>query len=193
MQLSQKQRELIENAQIINFQSWQTAYQSDVIHLFQVANTERRFLSDEDWRLLQSMVPSCTNVMTVANMLRDDSNIIVNAAKEQILQTFPNITQPGGDLYPPIRSESCWRDLWNFLRCISYGVAGQIPDYTCPQGLSYLQMLYQELDVPLDAMLVGLKSLKADSLKRIEAAQQDVVAPCFDHLIAKLELFESPK
>lgn len=135
MQLSDKVRELIGKAQIIRFEPWQTSCSPDVIMLFQAANAEGRFLSNEDLQTIQSHSPETEGLISVMNLLREDSKEIVDAAKAEILQAFPNITQPGGDLYPLGRSEACWRDLWNFLRCISYGVAGQIHDYTCPKGM----------------------------------------------------------
>jgi hypothetical protein len=61
--------------------------------------------------------------------------------------------------------------------------------YTSAQGLKYMQMLYQELEVPLDAMAVGLDGLKAASLSRVEASQQDIIAPYFDDLLVSLKSF----
>jgi hypothetical protein len=73
---------------------------------------------------IQQLVPSSTAFISVTKDLRDRVHEIVDEARTQVLATFPNITQPGGGLYPPARADACWRDFWHFLRCITYGIAG---------------------------------------------------------------------
>ena len=188
-QLSEKVRELIQKARIVSFAAWCDTHPIQGVGRFQLADDERRFLTDEDLHFIRQVAPSTTALLAVAQQLRDLVNDIVSEAKLEILQTFPNITQPGGGLYPPDRSEACWRDLCNFLRCITYGIAGQHTDYTSAEGMHYLRLLYQEMQVPLDAMLVGLEGIKAASLKQLEPQQQPIVAPYFDHLIEQLSAF----
>jgi Phycobilisome protein len=53
-----------------------------------------------------------------------------------------------------------------------------------------MNLLYQELQVPLDAMLLGLKSIKIASLKRCPPNQQKTLAPYFYHLINQLATFQ---
>ncbi|HAX79172.1 MAG TPA: phycobilisome protein, partial [Cyanobacteria bacterium UBA11372] len=83
----------------------------------------------------------------------------------------------------------CWRDFWHFLRCITYGIAGNNAEYTSDTGLHYMKLLYQELQVPLDAMVVGLEGIKTASLQRIDEEEGDAIAPYFDHLIERLKSF----
>ena len=52
-----------------------------------------------------------------------------------------------------------------------------------------MRILYQELQVPLDAMTVGLEGMKTASLKRIDVSQHSIVSPYFDHLIDRLKSF----
>ena len=75
------------------------------------------------------------------------------------------------------------------MRCITYGIAGQHTDYTSSEGIHFLQLLYQELQVPLDAMVVGLEGVKIASLNRVETQQKTLLAPYFDHLIEQLRAF----
>lgn len=187
--LSAAVRELIEKARIVSFATWDNSHPVAVIQRFQSADDERRYLTDEDLQQIQELVPSSTALISISKELRDRVHEIVNEARTQVLDSFPNITQPGGGLYPPARADACWRDFWHFLRCITYGIAGQRTDYTSAEGLHYMQLLYQELQVPLDAMVVGLEGIKAASLKRVELEQEAILAPYFDHLIEQLQRF----
>ncbi len=190
-QLSEKVQELIQKARIVSFATWQNTHPAAAIQLFQIADDQRRYLTDEDCQQLQRLVPETAELILVTQTLRDRVNDIVDEARTEVLKTFPNITQSGGGLYPPERAEACWRDFWHFLRCITYGIAGGHTDYTSAEGLHYMQLLYQELQVPLDAMVVGLEGIKVASLQHVEPQQQEMFAPYFDHLIGQLKQFQN--
>jgi hypothetical protein len=188
-QLSEKIRELIQKARIVSFATWQNTHPAEAIGLFQAADDQGRYLTDEDLQQIQELVSANIALIAISQELRDRVYEIVDEARNEVLARFPNITQPGGGLYPPVRADACWRDFWHFLRCITYGIAGQHTDYTSTEGLRYMQLLYQELQVPLDAMVVGLEGIKTASLKRVELEQQAILAPYFDHLIEQLKQF----
>ena len=188
-QLSEKVRELIQKARIMHFADWRETHSAEAIRQFQLADDQGRYLTDEDLQIIQQNSPSDLALLPVVQQLRDRASDIVGEAKSEVLNAFPSITQPGGGLYPPERSDSCWRDLWNFLRCITYGVTGQRTDYTSAEGMHFLHLLYQELHVPLDAMILGLEGVKTASLQRVEPQQQTLLAPYFDHLIEQLRAF----
>ncbi|NMG06517.1 phycobilisome protein [Brasilonema sp. UFV-L1] len=188
-ELRQAVKELIQKARIVSFAGWEATHSAAVIPLFQAADDQGRYLSDEDLQQIQTISPQTSELIPVVQLLRDRSSEIVNEAREQVLTTFPDITQPGGGLYPPERAEACWRDFWHFLRCITYGIAGHSTDYTSRTGLESMKELYKELQVPLDAMVVGLENIKIASLKRIDSDQQAACAPYFDHLITQLKSF----
>lgn len=188
-QLSEKVRELIQKARIVSFATWQDTHPDAVIQRFQLADDQGRYLTDEDFQQIQQQVPTMATFVPVAQQLRDRVQDIVDQARAQLLTTFPTITEPGGGLYPPERADACWRDFWHFLRCMTYGIAGQRTDYTSAEGLHYMNLLYQELHVPLDAMVVGLENIKVASLQRLEPDQQPQIAPYFDHLIEHLKQF----
>lgn len=52
-----------------------------------------------------------------------------------------------------------------------------------------MEQLYQELQVPLDAMILGLEQLKIFSLKYFETTQQNDLEPYFDPLIESMRQF----
>lgn len=186
--LSETAIALIQKARIVSFHTWQAAYSEDVLQCFQAADEERRYLTDDDFTRLNGLVPELAAGLDLAKTLHDQVNDIVNEARAEVLAQFPGITAPGGSLYPAERADACWRDFWHFLRCITYGIAGQRTDYTSPEGLHHMQLLYQELQVPLDAMVVGLAGIKQASLSRLGDNSPDL-APYFDPLIAQLKQF----
>lgn len=184
-------KELIAKARIVSFAGWEQSHPAAAIRLFQAADDQGRYLTDGDLQQIQTLSPDTSALTPVAQLLRDQAAEIVSEAREKVLATYPDIVQPGGGLYPPERAETCWRDFWHFLRCITYGIAGQRTQYTSPDGLHHMQLLYQELRVPLEAMILGLESMKVASLKRVEPSQQEIFAPYFDHLITQLKRFRS--
>jgi Phycobilisome protein len=187
--LSDKVRELIHKSRIVSFATWHNTHPAAAIQYFQTADDQSQYLSDADLEQLRQLPPTPTDSFTVVKQLRDQVTEIVDEARAGVLSTFPKITEPGGGLYPPERAKACWRDFWHFLRCITYGIAGEHTDYTSAEGLHHMQLLYQELQVPLDAMVVGLEGIKSASLKRLPSEQQANCAPYFDHLIEKLKQF----
>lgn len=190
LQLSEKVLALIKKSRIVSFISWQDIYADLAITKFQDADDQGRYLTDEDLNDLQILIPAiATNIPTV-RLLSAQAPQIVDEARQQVLATFPKITQEGGGLYPAERANACWRDFWHFLRCITYGIAGQRLDYLSAEGLRYMQELYQELQVPIDAMILGLVCIKIASLKRLDPELQNELAPYFDRLIEELKLFE---
>jgi Phycobilisome protein len=187
--LSDHVLELIQKARIVSFATWQDTHSIEALEIFQAADDERQYLTDENLQQIQQFSPATLTFRPIVQQLRDRATEIVDEARAKVLNTFPDITKPGGGLYPAERAESCWRDFWHFLRCITYGIAGGHPDYTSPEGLHSMQQLYQELQVPLEAMVVGLEGIKTASLNRVAPEQQAELIPYFDHLIAHLRQF----
>lgn len=187
--LSEKVKELIVKSRIVSFQSWQN-YPSEAIALFQAADDRGEYLNEEDLAKIQQLIPDLAPSLTIVRILRDDAPKIITKARAEVLQAFPHITEVGGALYPPERAEACWRDFWHFLRCITYGIAGQSIDYTSSEGLSYMEQLYQELKVPLDAMVYGLEQLREYSIDELKGQNLGDVAPYFNHAIDRLQEFK---
>ena len=188
--LSDNVKELIKKSRIVSFASWSDKYPEEAIAIWQEADDQGKYLSDEAIEQLIAIDPKLKPSLEQAKLLRDNVNDIVAQARGQVLATYPQITEPGGDLYPPTRAEACWRDFWHFLRCITYGISGQSIEYTSEEGLGYMKQLYQELQVPLNAMIVGLENLKSYSLQQFSMEQQVSLSPYFDHLIDAMKQFD---
>jgi Phycobilisome protein len=187
--LSDKVKDLIKKSRIVSF-DWQD-YPESVIGVFQQADDQGRYLTDEDMMQIKAIAPSLASGLTQGKILRDNVVEIVSHARSVVLDANPGITEPGGGLYPPARAEACWRDFWHFLRCISYGISGQREDYTSDRGLGYMEQLYQELQVPLAAMVMGLEQLKVFSLEHFAPAQQNELEPYFDRMIESMRKFSA--
>jgi hypothetical protein len=195
MALNAAVKELIIKARIMGFESWQSTYPERAIAIFQAADDRSQYLTDVELAELAQLIPVTAAVLPVVQLLRDRAAEIVDEARATVLDQFPQILAPGGGLYPAERADACWRDFWQFLRCISYGIAAGPVHYTSDSGLEYMRQLYQALDVPLDAMVVGLEGVKTASLTRI-ASMPPVpldLAPYFEHLIDRLKRFDTGK
>jgi Phycobilisome protein len=191
MELSSTVKELIIKARIVSFDDWKSNHSLATIELFQSADDRRVYLTDEELDRIQIDAPATSMLIPIAKLLRDAATEIVDDARTQVLKAFPAITQPGGRLYPPERSAACWRDFWHFLRCITYGIAGGSVEYTSDVGLYNMDLLYQEMQVPLEAMVLGLQELKTASLARVAPDFQADLVPYFDRLIVKLQSFKA--
>lgn len=200
MQLSDRAKELIPKARIVSFDRWDAYLSAAIAQRFQAADDAFRYLNDEDFAALQPLaarsvkdVPLEPIKLQLAQQLRDQASDIVTEARGQVLGQFPGITDAGGDLYPQPRADACWRDFWQFLRCVSYGLAGNNTNYLSQEGLGYMALLYEELKVPLPAMVVGIKALAVASTEYCQPAHDadisDILNDYFQPLIKALEAF----
>jgi Phycobilisome protein len=185
--------ELIPKARIVSLATWQDSYTPELLQIFQAADDQRLYLSDVELQQIPHSNPDQAKMIAVVTMLREQVVDIVNEARSVVLTAFPQILEPGGGLYPAERADACWRDFWQFLRCITYGIAGQRPDYLSAEGLHYMNLLYQELQVPLDAMVVGLQGIKSAALRRLDQEEQELLAVYFDRLIQAMSQFQPVK
>ncbi|AFY37061.1 Phycocyanin [[Leptolyngbya] sp. PCC 7376] len=187
--LSPKVKELITKARIVSFETWTDSYPPELIAVFQAADDESRYLTDADFEVILQAAPSLEKSAAIAKSLRDNATNIVSQARVNVLAEFPGITDEGGELYPAFRADACWRDFWHFLRCVTYGITTDRTDYTSKAGLGFMEQLYQELKVPLPAMLCGIQGLKTVSLSYVEKDVDIKFAQSFDHLLTQLQQF----
>jgi Phycobilisome protein len=195
--LSPEILELIKKARIVSFATWQDSHPPELVEILQSADDRRLYLTDPELQQIARLMPELAADLPVVARLRDEVVEIVNEARSEVLAAFPEILLPGGGLYPAERADACWRDFWHFLRCITYGIAGQRLAYLSVEGLHYLNLLYRELQVPLAAMVVGLEGIKQASLRRIDfdapaqglSQRQQSLGNYFDELIAQLKQF----
>ena len=116
---------------------------------------------------------------------------LIHEAKEALIRKIPDITKPGGSLYPKERAEACWRDCFHLARISIYGTAAGNTNITDKQGLQAVQELYKILKVPIDALTLCLKELQ-ENCKEIysegnESTDLKLLDGCFNHLVEKME------
>ncbi|HBE20821.1 MAG TPA: phycobilisome protein [Cyanobacteria bacterium UBA11149] len=185
--ITESVKQLIIKSRIVSFSTWKGLHSEGVISIFQKADDEGRYLTDDDLEEIKTLSPQTSSSVERAKLLRENAALIVQQAREQVLATYPNITETDGELYPPERAEACWRDFWHFLRCITFGIAGNSQEFTSSEGMANMRLLYQELRVPLGAMICGLENLKISSLQFFNPNEQELIIPYFDHLINQLK------
>lgn len=137
------------------------------------AQQASRFLTNEE----VSTLPESAGTQA-AVLLGESVNTIISKSSEHVRKVHPGITEPGGGLYPPFRATACWRDFWQFVRVVSYGVAAGGVDVFSEEGMDIMERIYRELEVPLDAMITGVTSLKVQSSLVVQNAEngEDMIA-----------------
>jgi hypothetical protein len=105
MELSNTVKELIIKARIVSFDTWSSIHSPETITLFQNADDRREYLTDAELDRIQTQSPANADLILTARLFRDLAAEIVDDARAQVLKAFPEITQPGGGLYP---AWYCW-------------------------------------------------------------------------------------
>lgn len=101
-----------------------------------------------------------------ADAIRRHASASIDVARAAVLREYPGIDQPGGALYPEHRAHACWRDLSEFARVVSYGVAvGE--EVFSDKGVDIMKMVYKELQVPMDALLTAIAVLCKEISDRV--------------------------
>lgn len=186
---SKSAREAMVQAGVIKADEWPEDYSSGIVQFVRDADAEKRFLTDAELDAIAAQTSPRSG--TIVRCLRDLATDIVTEARTNVLGQFPGITEPGGELYPEVRAESCWRDFWHFLRSTSYGIASENLEFVSAEGTRHMEILYRELNVPLAAMVKGVEALKVASMERLDGDRAGAVAPYFDRLIERLREFHA--
>ena len=150
----------------------------------QQADAERRHLNPAELELVCAI--SGTHVR-LPQVLQDQADELVEAARHHLLQHQPELTSPGGALHPRERADACWRDCWNFMRVITYAIAAGRSTFTDPDGMRALRELYTLMGVPIDGMTIALNELQRLTLQESsDPAERSMTTACFEHLLGNL-------
>lgn len=148
---------------------------------------KRPFSPDE----LKTVCAYCTTSEHAVHELMAQSSHLVDEARRHLLSQQPHLVLPGGQLYPELRAEACWRDCQQFLRVIIYGVACDCAEITDKVGMNALLALYKLVDVPLPALLYALSQLRSLATLVLERTGHAHEIRClnlaFDDLITALQ------
>lgn len=175
---------LPQNLGIIDLQ----AYPNELRSVLMAADGAGQFVSNTELEMLLTAQQIDTHAFVSVQVLRDHAEPIVAAAKTCLLKRLPDLVEQGGGLFGEGRLAACDRDLWHFLRCVTYGILGDRVPYTSPSGLARMQQLYREKRVPIQGMLVALECLKRSACQ-VLGDQCRSVERFFDHLQEQLRQF----
>lgn len=155
-------------------QSERPVFDAGLVH-GELGSTLSRLQNGDSMRFVRStdlavVMGGDRNVGKAVDILAEGYEGYIEYARETIKQTFGGITEPGGKLYPKMRSEACWRDLESFTRVVGYAIAADGLGFS-ERGLDTLARVYRELDVPLDAVLVGVDAVRRAAVQDARNAQ----------------------
>lgn len=98
-------------------------------------------------------------IREAVDILSQEHAKFIAFARKTVQETFPGITSPGGKLHPETRSQACWRDLQSFARVTGYAIVTGGTGFS-DEGFETLEKVYRELNVPMNAMLVGVDAIR---------------------------------
>ena len=174
---------LVQGAQVQGLSKSEVLPQTTRAILERADQGQRLLTPDELASICQSSGVDCT----LPGNLTNRTNDLVNQARGHLLETQPELVEPGGALHPQDRAEACWRDCWNFLRVIIYAVACNQSRFTNPNGMAALRELYRRMNVPIEGMNIALDQLRQQALKEISRpSDRQLINDCFQHLSAEL-------
>lgn len=143
-------------------------------------------------------VPAAAVAATTLLAMR--SSEAIASGRRAVLRSFPGIAEPGGKLYPAARSDACWRDLYAFVRIVGYLCALGSSTGLSTRGFDVLRQVYDELDVPVDAVIVGVRGIRDHAIgdARLYAVDHDVetrdicdvIDKAFGSLLSRLQELE---
>ncbi len=85
MQLTERAKELIPKARIVSFTPWKNSFSSEIIVIFQQADNEGRYLTDEDLERIKNLASNTSLMLEPARLLRDQASNLVANAREKVL------------------------------------------------------------------------------------------------------------
>ena len=180
-------KELSEKAEFFGLHQSERIPEKDR-NILKAANKDKRLLNTVE---LNSLSQRSNCDIKKIQELQDNLPYLIDDAKKKLLKKMPNITEPGGSLYPKERAEACWRDCFHFARISIYGTAAGDAEIINQESLIAIRELYAILNVPVNALTICLKELQLNCGEFYEksASKKDflILNSCFDHLIKTMK------
>ena len=154
-------KELAQKAKILDLHNHKSIEQK-YREIIRAADKEARLLKREELTTLSQK--SKINIQIVESV-QDHADVLVEGAKQKLLEGNPELVEPGGALFPAERANSCWRDCKHFFRLCCYAWAVGEPELTNEQGMKALGKLYKALSVPVPELLCALNELKESTIE----------------------------
>lgn len=151
------------------------------------ADAEARYLSPGELDRIKAFVTSGERRLRVAQTLTDSRDRIVKQAGDQLFQKRPDVVSPGGNAYGQEMTATCLRDLDYYLRLITYGiVAGDVTPIE-EIGLVGVREMYKSLGTPIDAVVEGVRAMKAAATGMMAGEDAAEAGSYFDYVIGAMQ------
>jgi allophycocyanin alpha subunit len=150
------------------------------------ADAEARYLSPGELDRIKGFVTSGERRLRIAQTLTESRERIVKQAAGSMFQRRPDIVSPGGNAYGEEMTATCLRDLDYYLRLVTYGiVAGDVTPIE-EIGIVGVREMYKSLGTPIDAVVEGVREMRAASLGLLSGGDADEAAAYFDYVIGAM-------
>ncbi len=151
------------------------------------ADAEARYLSPGELDRIKSFVSDGQKRLAIAQMLTENRERIVKQAGDQLFQKRPDVVSPGGNAYGTEMTATCLRDLDYYLRLVTYGiVAGDVTPIE-EIGIVGVREMYKSLGTPIDAVVEGVRAMKAVATGMMSADQSGEAGGYFDYVVGAMQ------
>jgi len=150
------------------------------------ADAEARYLSPGELDRIKSFAASGEKRLRIAETLTGARERIVKQAGDSMFQKRPDIVSPGGNAYGQEMTATCLRDLDYYLRLVTYGIVSGDVTPIEEIGIVGAKEMYKSLGTPIDAVIEGVRGLKAAATSLLSADDAAEAGAYFDYVIGAM-------
>ncbi|TGG77169.1 MAG: allophycocyanin [Aphanocapsa feldmannii 277cV] len=160
---------------------------SVVLDVIASADDNLRYPSSGELRSIVDYLSGGAQRVRIARILTDNEKKIVDQAAKQLFGRRPDYVAPGGNAFGQKQRAQCLRDYSWYLRLVTYGILDCSTSYIETTGLVGAREMYDSLQVPLEGMVLAMRSMKEAAIVLLSPADAQEAAPYFDYLIQGME------
>jgi allophycocyanin alpha subunit len=150
------------------------------------ADAEARYLSPGELDRIKSFVTSGEKRLRIAETLTGGRERIVKQAGDALFQKRPDVVSPGGNAYGQEMTATCLRDLDYYLRLVTYGIVSGDVTPIEEIGIVGAKEMYKSLGTPIDAVIEGVRGMKAAATSLLSAEDAAEAGAYFDYVIGAM-------
>lgn len=150
------------------------------------ADAEARYLSPGELDRIKGFVTSGERRLRIAETLTGARERIIKEAGNQLFQKRPDVVSPGGNAYGEEMTATCLRDLDYYLRLVTYGVVSGDVTPIEEIGIVGVREMYKSLGTPIDAVVEGVRAMKAAAIGLLSGDDAAEAGAYFDYVIGAM-------